>query len=96
MPAATPHKLADGRYECQNCLKKFTKHPKYFHEPSFCCDNCRKNFHANGGFNLKKIEARIQPKVRQWARDEIQTRLDQLRDELVAMIPQPKKKRKAA
>ena len=64
---AMPHKLADGRYECQNCLRKFTRNEYTFKEPKFCKDKCRKEFHANSGISLKKIETR----VRQWVRDEL-------------------------
>lgn len=66
---AKPHKLADGRYECQNCLKKFTKNEWTFKDPIFHSDKCRKEFHANSGMSLKKLETR----VRGWVRDEIQT-----------------------
>lgn len=61
---AKPHKLADGRYECQNCLRKFprSKSPKAVIEPKFCGDPCRKEFHATGGMSLKKLET----KVEQW------------------------------
>jgi hypothetical protein len=95
MPAATPHKLADGRYECQNCLRKFTKNERTYKDPSFCQDSCRKNFHANGGLSLKKVEARLQPKVREWTRDEWNRAAEGLRSgllaELTAMFPQRRK-----
>lgn len=60
-----PHKLADGRYECQNCLRKFTKNPspKAVHEPKFCGDACRKEFHANGGMSLKRLTDVIERKA---------------------------------
>jgi hypothetical protein len=86
MAAATPHKLADGRYECQNCLKKFTKPERTYKEVCFCCDNCRKNFHANGGLSLKKVEARLQPKVRDWTRDEMKAVVDEMRTGVIAEV----------
>jgi hypothetical protein len=64
MPVA--HKLKDGRYECQNCLAKFTKNAKTYKDPLFCSDVCRKEFHYQGGMSLKRLEH----KVRQWMRDE--------------------------
>jgi hypothetical protein len=63
---AKPHKLKDGRYECQNCLGKFTKNEHTYKEPLFCSDRCRKEFHAQGGMSLKRLES----KVRRWVRDE--------------------------
>lgn len=58
MNTVKPHKLADGRYECQNCLKKFTKNPspKAVVEPKFCSDNCRKVFHTTGGMSYRKLK----------------------------------------
>ena len=62
-----PVKLADGRFVCQNCLRKFTANPKskenpggYITEPKFCKTLCRVQFHNNGGLSFKKFEARIQ------------------------------------
>ena len=49
-------RLADGRYECQNCLKKFTKHPRASIEPKFCSDPCRKEFHTTGGMSFRKLK----------------------------------------
>lgn len=66
-PMVKAHKLADGRFECQNCLKKFSRNKKTYIDPKFCSDDCRKEFHYNGGFSLKRIES----KVRQWVRDEL-------------------------
>lgn len=60
----TAHKLADGRYECQNCLKKFTKGPRTFIEPKFCKKKCCDEFHLNGGMSLKKLEHKIRSIVR--------------------------------
>ena len=64
--APKPVKLADGRFVCQNCLKKFTAHPKskenprgYITEPKFCKTLCRVQFHGNGGLSFKKFESRI-------------------------------------
>jgi hypothetical protein len=64
---AKPHKLADGRYECQNCLRKFTKNAQTYKDPIFCQDACRKEFHYQGGMSTKRLET----KVRQWIRDEL-------------------------
>lgn len=64
---AKPHKLADGRYECQNCLRKFSKNEKTYIDPVFCQDKCRKEFHFQGGMSLKRLES----KVRGWVRDEL-------------------------
>ncbi len=64
---AKPHKLKDGRFECQNCLRKFNKNAKTYIDPLFCSDPCRKEFHAQGGMSLKRLET----KVRQWVRDEM-------------------------
>ncbi len=65
---AKPHKLKDGRYECQNCLGKFTRNKNTYIEPLFCSDPCRKEFHATGGMSLKRIEAKVKLWVRQeWA-----------------------------
>lgn len=50
------HKLADGRYECQNCLKKFSKNPRATIEPKFCKDECRKEFHKAGGMSYRKLK----------------------------------------
>lgn len=58
-----PHRLADGRYECQNCLRKFTKHAKATVEPKFCTDNCRKEFHTTGGMSLRKLRDLIEREV---------------------------------
>ena len=62
-----PVKLADGRFVCQNCLKKFTAKPKskenpggYITEPKFCKTLCRVQFHNSGGLSFKKFEAKIQ------------------------------------
>src|SRR5262245_20833460 len=59
--------LADGRWECQNCLAKFTRHkrspdnPKgYVAPPKFCADSCRMEFHANGGTSYRKIKAQVE------------------------------------
>jgi len=64
---AKPHKLKDGRFECQNCLGKFTRNAQTYIEPLFCSDRCRKEFHAQGGLSLKRVES----KVRRWVRDEL-------------------------
>ncbi len=72
---AKSHKLADGRYECQNCLRKFTKNAQTYIEPIFCQDACRKEFNHQGGMSLKRLET----KVRAWVRDE----LNQVRRELL-------------
>jgi hypothetical protein len=77
-------------------LKKFTKNERTYKEPSFCCDNCRKNFHANGGLSLKKVEARIQPKVRQWTRDEMRTLVDELRAQVLAALPETQRRKMEA
>lgn len=60
----TAHKLADGRYECQNCLKKFTKNPLFRRDPKFCQKKCCDEFHLNGGMSLKKLEHKIRTIVR--------------------------------
>lgn len=72
---AKPHKLADGRYECQNCLRKFTKNEYTFKDPLFCSDRCRKEFHAQGGLSLKRLES----KVRIWVRDEMKAAANETR-----------------
>jgi hypothetical protein len=53
--------LADGRWECQGCLCKFTKHKRdkdhpngWTVPPKFHDDACKKSFH-HGGLSLKKI-----------------------------------------
>jgi ribosomal protein L37AE/L43A len=61
---AKPHKLADGRYECQNCLRKFTKNAKTYKDPLFCCNTCRYEFHHQGGQSLKRLESTIRRIVR--------------------------------
>lgn len=58
-----PHKLADGRYECQNCMRKFTRNKKATIEPKFCGDNCRKEFHTTGGMSLRKLRDLIEREV---------------------------------
>jgi hypothetical protein len=65
--------LADGRWECQGCLVKFTrykrdlKHPDgWVNPPKFHDDACRKAFH-HGGLSMKKIMGIM----RQVAREEI-------------------------
>lgn len=58
-------KLADGRYECQNCLKKFTRNEKATIEPKFCGDPCRKEFHTSGGMSLRKLKDLIEQQVDQ-------------------------------
>ena len=58
-----PQRLADGRYVCQNCLRKFTKNPKATIEPKFCGDNCRKEFHTTGGMSLRKLRDYIETEV---------------------------------
>lgn len=92
----TAHKLADGRYECQNCLRKFSKNPKYTQDPKFCQKACCDEFHLNGGFSLKKMES----KIRRWIRDEFA--VIQAEEEFQNMVRQialevlPVKKRRAA
>jgi hypothetical protein len=54
MPEAK--RLADGRYQCQNCPKRFKAHPRSPVEPKFCSNQCRKEFHYNGGMSLAKFE----------------------------------------
>lgn len=58
-----PKQLADGRWECQNCLGKFTSHRRtpenrkgWTTEPKFCSDNCRKEFHASGAMSYRKLK----------------------------------------
>ncbi len=63
---AKPHKLADGRYECQNCLRKFTRNANTYIDPLFCSDPCRKEFHQHG-LSLKRLDS----KVRQIVRNEL-------------------------
>jgi hypothetical protein len=63
---AKAHKLADGRYECQNCLRKFSKTPHTYKDPLFCSNPCRYEFHHQGGISLKRIES----KVKRWVREE--------------------------
>jgi hypothetical protein len=53
--------LADGRWECQGCLVKFTRHKRdlqhpdgWVNPPKFHNDACRKAFH-HGGLSMKKI-----------------------------------------
>jgi len=64
----TAKRLADGRYECQNCLKRFkrSESKKSTIEPKFCGDNCRKEFHKTGALSLRKIQAF----VKKWVREE--------------------------
>jgi hypothetical protein len=54
MPEAK--RLADGRYQCQNCPKRFHAHPRSPVEPKFCSNQCRKEFHYNGGMSLAKFK----------------------------------------
>jgi len=69
------HKLADGRYECQNCLRKFTKNPKAKVEPKFCKKKCCDEFHAHGGMSLKRLD----DKVRRIVRDELRVIAEEAR-----------------
>lgn len=64
-----PKKLADGRWECQNCLKKFTRYPRDKEhkggyvpgkEPKFCSDRCRKEFHRGGGMSFRKLRHQVE------------------------------------
>jgi len=69
MLGVKPHKLADGRYECQNCLKRFTPGERVTIEPKFCSDNCRKEFHTTGGVSLRKLKTLVIGWVRaEWER----------------------------
>ena len=54
MPEAK--RLKDGRYQCQNCPKRFHAHPRSPVEPKFCSNQCRKEFHYNGGMSLLKFK----------------------------------------
>jgi hypothetical protein len=50
------------RKRCLNCDTPFPKtHPK----KKFCCDNCRKEFHANGGNAFGPLKTRLEKLVRQ-------------------------------
>lgn len=55
--------LADGRWECQNCLGKFTRYKRssehrdgWTKEPKFCDDACRKEFHFTGGMGYRRMK----------------------------------------
>jgi hypothetical protein len=63
----TAKRLADGRYECQNCLKRFTRSAskKSTIEPKFCGDPCRKEWHKTGALSLRKIKAFVTRCVRE-------------------------------
>jgi len=67
MPEAK--KLADGRFECQNCLRKFTKNPKTYIEPKFCQKSCCDEFHLNGGMSLRKLKDKINQEVQRAVRE---------------------------
>ncbi len=69
--------LADGRWECQGCLCKFTKHKRdkehpngWTVPPKFHDDACKKSFH-HGGLSLK----RIMGIMRQVANEQIDARI---------------------
>jgi len=79
---AKPHKLKDGRYECQNCLAKFTRNAYTFKDPLFCSNRCRKEFHAQGGMSLKRLET----KVRQWVQSELSASIQQRIDEVTGRV----------
>jgi hypothetical protein len=76
------HKLADGRYECQNCLKKFTKNPRFRRDPKFCKKQCCDEFHLNGGMSLKKLEH----KIRTIVRDELRVIAEEVRGEMIDAV----------
>ena len=79
-----PKKLADGRYECQNCLKRFTRNAsiRSTHEPKFCNDNCRKEFHRNGGMSLRKVKGHVE----RFATNAIERRLEDFKAELQNLL----------
>lgn len=60
---AKAKQLADGRWECQGCLSKFTchkrdkKHPDgWTTPPKFCKPGCRKRFHLEDGMSFRKLQ----------------------------------------
>ena len=54
-----PKKLR--RKHCKNCNKLF---PLTKPTREFCCDNCRKEFHANGGNAFGPLKTRLEKLVR--------------------------------
>jgi hypothetical protein len=84
---ARPHKLKDGRFECQNCLGKFSKKPGCYIDPMFCSNSCRYQFHSTGGMSLKRFESKVQKWAEKFiaeAAAPVFAALDKLRGELEA------------
>jgi hypothetical protein len=52
------------RKRCDNCGDLF-RPKKPYPVQKFCCDNCRKEFHANGGNAFGPLKARLERLVRQ-------------------------------
>jgi hypothetical protein len=64
-----------ARKHCKNCNKLF---PLTKPTREFCGDNCRKEFHANGGNAYGPLKTRLEKLVRGITRD-LETQLDMLR-----------------
>jgi hypothetical protein len=88
-PAANPR-----RKRCLNCLNLFRVDPRLNTpariakgcEPKFCCDDCRKEWHRNGGVSFSRQKSVIEALVRRRLEShlqEIRMKLDQLKSRVV-------------
>lgn len=82
-------KLADGRWVCQNCLKKFSREKKskenprgWITPPKFCTGKCRTQYHNSGGMSIK----RFRDLVTKWAAAEAAGALERYHGEITGYI----------
>jgi|ERR1035441_613512 hypothetical protein len=85
-PRKDPYKPRPCRF-CKLEFKPTTKNPKNADEQEFCCAAHRKEFWKHGKLPYQKLQLRMEKRMRQIAREEIENALADLTAQFIPHIP---------